>query len=209
MSPVAAWLLLAAACAGPRPTTPASSESLSVLQRRLVAKPADAEAHLRLGLYWARSGDGLRAQQYLQRAWALGADARRVLPPLVRVSLALSTWETALLSAQALADALRPGCDRDPRGRSCVDLAEVLVTLAALHESLLHPRRAVELLLQASVVNPRLAEAYLESARLLAEDLGDPAAARAVLRRGLLTLQLDPASARLARRLDDLRESDP
>lgn len=199
-------LLTVGGCAG-APNAPA--DDLPVLHRRIGRDPSDAEAHLRLGLLWARAGDGLRAQQYLEKAWALGADPRRSLPPLIRVSLALSSWEAALRHAEVFSDLLAHTCATRPSAEACADAAEALSTAAALHDSLGHPLRARDLFLAALRTDPRLADAYLGLARLQAEGLGDPQAARETLRRGLLAVLNERHTSKLRTRLADLDSGDP
>jgi tetratricopeptide (TPR) repeat protein len=176
------------------------------LQRRLAEDPTNAETHVRLGLLWARSGDGLRAQHYLERAYELGADARRTLPPLIRVSLALANWEAALRHAGTLAEHLRSLCAGEPTGPVCREMAEVLVTLAELHKSLGDPGRALLLLQEATRLRPAFADAYVSLARLHDRQRSDPDAARTALRRGITALR-GQADAELLRRSLAILES--
>jgi tetratricopeptide (TPR) repeat protein len=185
------------------------ADDLASLQRSLAGDPENADLHLRLGLCWARSGDGLRAQQYLERAFALGADPRRVLPPLVRVSLALASWEGALRWAGALAEALRPACQREPSGAACDQLVQVLVTMSGLQEALGQPIHARDLLEAAARARPAFADVYLDLARVLIEELHDPAAARAALRRGIARVIDAPSAAVLRQALAALDEVEP
>jgi len=198
MNRLAASVLVLASCAGSADREP-EIRRIRHMQHRLATDPDDAEMHLRLGLLWARAGDGLRAQQYLERAHELGADPRRALPPLIRVSLALASWEAALRHAVTLSEELRPGCGSQGIGSACRELAEVLATAAALHDSLGRPGRALPLLEEATRLHPIFADGYLGLARLH-ERRDDLVAARGVLRRGIVALRGHPGA-------DTLRDS--
>jgi tetratricopeptide (TPR) repeat protein len=195
-----AVLVAVAACATAS-GTPAAE--LDALHERLGRNAADPEAHMRLGLWWARAGDGLRAQQYLERAWQLGADPRRALPPLVRVDLALSSWEAALRHAEALGDILGRDCTANRSPGSCQATAETLAVTAALYGSLGHAVRARDRFEAAARADARLADAWIGLARIQTE-LGDRDAARDTLRRGLAAVGAGRRAAELRAHLRDL-----
>ena len=201
--------LLLCALAGCASTATGSAGDLDALHRGLARNASDPEAHLRLGLHWARAGDGLRAQQYLERAWQLGADPRRALPPLVRVDLALSCWEAALRHADALSEVLERDCAARREPGVCAAAAEALSTTATLQDTLGRPLRARDLFLAALRANPRLGDAHLGLARIQAQVLGDPSAAADTLRRGIRVANGGAPAAEMRVMLDDLEHGGP
>lgn len=132
-------LLLVVACADApaarRPPASGPAAHLRSLERRIAERPDDADALLDAGLLHTRLGDRLRAQQYLARALAAGADPGRALPALVRVSVALRDYAAALRHAHAYEETLAVDCDARAPG-ACARLAEVRATIGEMHAAI-------------------------------------------------------------------------
>jgi len=151
--------LLAQACmstapkppAGPPPTDPIAQVSASDLRAR--------------GLAFARAGDLVRAEQYLQAAVIKGADDRTIVPELVRVCVTASRLRAAVAYGE-------PYLERHPQD------AAMHFLLAIVHLSLGDSQRARAELEATLRYRPEAADADFYLGTIAADRLDFPTARR-------------------------------
>lgn len=153
-------VLALAACAGapPRPDGPPPTDPLAGVEH--------AELFGR-GLAFARAGDYLRAEQYLQTALLKGHPEQEVVPALVKVCVAASRLRAALAYAA-------PYLEQHPDDAAMRYLTAHLRLAAGDRDG---ARRELETL---RTTRPAMGEATLSLALLVRDD-GDAARARALL----------------------------
>jgi tetratricopeptide (TPR) repeat protein len=173
---LAAALFLCACTTTPRrPDANAqkSAAGQSALDRKLAENPDDARVNLALGDRAAAGGDWLRAEQYYERAEALGAASATVVPRLVRVLVQAQRYDEALAR-----------CKRR-LGAAPADRATRLVA-AAILTALDRPREAEHELTTLQRTRPDDPNPYLALGKLYRDSFGDAGRARAMFERYLV-----------------------
>ncbi|MCA1664146.1 MAG: hypothetical protein LC659_07750, partial [Myxococcales bacterium] len=124
--------MLLAGCAAPQKHVAAAPKpvtDVSPLEKQFADRPDDPRINLELGDRAADGGDWLRAEQYYQRAEALGSPEATLTPRLLKVLVLARRYDEAL-------DRCKKRLSRTP-----TDRATRLVE-AAIFEALERPREA-------------------------------------------------------------------
>lgn len=145
--------VMAGGCAGPHASTIKPPEHLSPLEARLAKDPMDRQANLQLGDESSVTGDHLRAEQYYERAEALGVPADVIVPRIIRSLVAAKRYDEALERCQKRLTA-------KPEDRATRYLE------AALYSALDRPHDAERELTALVNTQPKDPEAYLALAKL-------------------------------------------
>jgi predicted Zn-dependent protease len=92
------FMLTLAGCAAPQKemAAPKPVKDVSPLEKKFADTPDDPAVNLELGDRATAGGDWLRAEQYYQRAEALGTPAEKVVPRIVRVLVLARRYDEAL-----------------------------------------------------------------------------------------------------------------
>jgi tetratricopeptide (TPR) repeat protein len=172
LAAVVAGALAAAACLGPRASAPQPSVSGTPLERKLAENPNDKQVNLDLGVAAEQGGDLLRAQQYYERAEALGVPADEIVPRIVRVLVAAHRYDEALDRCRRRLQA-KPG-DRATR-----------FVEAALLVALERPKDAERELAALMRTKPDDPQAYLALGKLYRDGYNDRPRARVMFEKYL------------------------
>ena len=90
-------LLLMCGCAAPQKTAePKPVKDVSPLEKKFADSPDDPKVNLELGDRAMSGGDWLRAEQYYQRAEALGVGEDQIVPRVVKVLVLARRYDEAL-----------------------------------------------------------------------------------------------------------------
>lgn len=161
--------LLLVGCAAPQRTVsaPKPVKDVSPLEKQFADTPDDPKVNLELGDRATAGGDWLRAEQYYQRAEALGIPEAELTPRLLRVLVMARRYDEAL--------------DRCHRrlSKTPADRATRLVA-AAIYEALERPREAERELQVLVRTKPDDPNPYLALAKLYRDSYNDAARARAM-----------------------------
>lgn len=160
VSPAAAALVLAAACASTRTGEMPTGDPLARVEGRQLYQQA---------LGYAQSGDLVRAEQYFVAALERGMDERSVMPPLIRTCVAASRFRAAVGYATHY-------LERHPDD---VPLRFLTATIQAGLGENAAARRSLEEVIQR---NARHAGAHYNLATLLRDGYNDPRGADAHFR---------------------------
>ena len=193
---VTAALWVACGCAAssrPELSLPRPVKDVSPLEKQLAASPDDPNVNLELGDRAASGGDWLRAEQYYQRAEALGVPAAQLVPRLLNVLVLARRYGEAL-------ERCRRRLSQTPtdRGTRLVEAA-ILTALERPHDA----ERELNLLLRTKPDDPN---PYLALGKLYRDSYNDAGRARALFARYLelapkgeeadaIRYQLDEAAA--------------
>ncbi|HEX8951624.1 MAG TPA: tetratricopeptide repeat protein [Polyangia bacterium] len=155
------------ACAAPQKqaSEPKPVKDVTPLEKQFADQPDDPKVNLELGDRATAGGDWLRAEQYYQRAEALGIPEATLTPRLLRVLVLARRYDEAL-------DRCRKRLSKTP-----TDRATRLVE-AAIYEALERPRdaeRELEVLVRTRPEDPN---PYLALGKLYRDSYNDAARAR-------------------------------
>jgi tetratricopeptide (TPR) repeat protein len=192
-------IVLACSCAAPNQSVTDGvppNPDVSPLERKLAEHPDDPQVNLHLGEASEAAGDLLRAEQYYQRAEALGVPEDQMVPRLVRVLVAAHRYDEALTRCRRRLSAV-PG-DRATR-----------YVMAALLTALSHPREAERELLALVRTKPSEAQAYLALGKLYRDELGDPPRAKTMFEKYLELAPDGEAAAGVRFELSDEAAANP
>lgn len=177
--PLAAIVLASAAlavgCAAPQRTDagdPKPVTDVTPLEAQFAAHPDDPKLNLELGDRAAAGGDWLRAQQYYERAEALGTPETQIVPRVLRVLVMAHRYDEALDRCHR-----RLRQKPDDRGTRLVE--------AAIFEALERPRdaeRELDLLVKTRPSDPN---PYLALGKLYRDSYHDVPRARAMFQKYL------------------------
>ena len=162
--------LLLVGCAAPQKqqaAAPKPVKDVSPLEKQFADKPDDPKINLELGDRAAEGGDWLRAEQYYQRAEALGADEAQLTPRILRVLVLARRYDEAL-------ERCRRRLSKTP-----TDRATRLVE-AAIYEALERPHDAERELGVLVRTRPDDPNPYLALGKLYRDSYNDAARARAM-----------------------------
>ncbi len=160
--------LLLVGCAAPqRPEAagPKPVKDVSPLEKRFAESPDDPKINLELGDRAALGGDWLRAEQYYQRAEALGIPEAALTPRFLRVLVMARRYDEAL-------DRCRKRLSRTPTDRA------TRLVAAAIYEALERPRdaeRELDVLVRTKPDDPN---PYLALGKLYRDSYNDAARAK-------------------------------
>ena len=192
-------IVLACSCAAPNQSVTDGvppNPDVSPLERKLAEHPDDPQVNLHLGEASEAAGDLLRAEQYYQRAEALGVPEDQMVPRLVRVLVAAHRYDEALTRCRRRLAAV-------PRARP------PLSVLAALVVALSNPREAAPELLALVRTKPSEAQAYLALGKLYRDELGDPPRAKTMFEKYLELAPDGEAAAGVRFELSDEAAANP
>jgi predicted Zn-dependent protease len=160
--------LVMAGCAAPQKSdaaAPKPVQDVSPLEKQFADKPDDPKVNLELGDRAADGGDWLRAEQYYQRAEALGSPEATLTPRLLRVLVLARRYDEAL-------ERCKKRLSKTP-----TDRATRLVE-AAIFEALERPREAERELNVLVRTRPDDPNPYLALAKLYRDSYNDAMRAR-------------------------------
>lgn len=152
-----------------------------------------AQALHEQGLAAQRTGDSVRAEQYLAAALDGGYPADKGLPALLDVCLAADRYETALYYA-------RRQLGRDPKNW------RLRYFVATLHLATGQHERAIEEAERVVDEQPKFPDAYVLLGLLARDELRDVAAARRMFRRYLALAPAGPRADDVRRYLHKLEQ---
>jgi len=161
------FVLALAGCAAPQKTAsePKPVKDVTPLEKQFADTPDDPKVNLELGDRATAGGDWLRAEQYYQRAEALGTPEAQVTPRLLKVLVMARRYDEAL-----------ERCHRR-LSKTPTDRATRLVA-AAIYEALDRPRdaeRELDVLVRTKPDDPN---PYLALAKLYRDSYNDARRAR-------------------------------
>jgi predicted Zn-dependent protease len=162
--------LLLAGCAAPQKQDAAAPKpvtDVSPLEKQFAERPDDPKVNLELGDRAADGGDWLRAEQYYQRAEALGSPEAALTPRLLKVLVLARRYDEAL-------ERCKKRLSKTP-----TDRATRLVE-AAIFEALERPREAERELDVLVRTRPGDPNPYLALAKLYRDSYNDATRARAM-----------------------------
>jgi predicted Zn-dependent protease len=160
--------LVLAGCAAPQTkdaAAPKPVQDVSPLEKQFADKPDDPKVNLELGDRAADGGDWLRAEQYYQRAEALGSPEAALTPRLLKVLVLARRYDEAL-------ERCKKRLSKTP-----TDRATRLVE-AAIFEALERPREAERELNVLVRTRPDDPNPYLALAKLYRDSYNDAMRAR-------------------------------
>lgn len=157
------------ACAAPQKTAsaPKPVKDVSPLEKQFADTPDDPKVNLELGDRATAGGDWLRAEQYYQRAEALGLSEAELTPRLLKVLVMARRYDEAL-----------ERCHRR-LSKTPTDRATRLVA-AAIYEALERPRDAERELNVLVRTKPEDPNPYLALGKLYRDSYNDAVRARAM-----------------------------
>ena len=168
-------------CAAPQKeaAAPKPVKDVSPLERQFADKPDDPKVNLELGDRSTATGDWLRAEQYYQRAEALGIPEDQIVPRIVKVLVMARRYDEAL-------ERCHKRLSRTPtdRGTRFVE--------AAIYEALERPHDAERELNVLVRTKPEDPNPYLALGKLYRDSYNDAPRARAMFTK---YLALAPKSA--------------
>lgn len=163
------WLFaLVVGCAAPQKVAdapPRPVKDVTPLEKQLAETPDDPKVNLELGDRATAGGDWLRAEQYYQRAEALGTGQDQIVPRMLKVLVMARRYDEAL-----------ERCHRR-LSRVPTDRATRLVE-AAILEALERPREAEHELTVLVRTRPDDPNPYLALGKLYRDSFSDAARAR-------------------------------
>jgi predicted Zn-dependent protease len=162
------WLaLLLVGCAAPQKeaAAPKPVKDVSPLEKKFADTPDDPAVNLELGDRATAGGDWLRAEQYYQRAEALGTPEEKVIPRIVKVLVLARRYDEALERCHK-----RLSKTPTDRGTRLVE--------AAIYEALERPHDAERELNVLVRTKPEDPNPYLALGKLYRDSYNDAARAR-------------------------------
>jgi predicted Zn-dependent protease len=154
--------------AGPKPV-----KDVSPLEKKFAETPDDPAVNLELGDRAVSGGDWLRAEQYYQRAEALGVPEDKIVPRIVKVLVMARRYDEALERCHK-----RLAKTPTDRGTRLVE--------AAIYEALERPRDAERELNVLVRTKPDDPNPYLALGKLYRDSYNDAARAREMFNKYLL-----------------------
>ncbi len=182
-----------AACAHPAPTQPTTPapETNASLVAALSHDPNNRDVNWQLGRMAEGQGDLMRAEQYYERAEALGQPEHEVVPAILRVLVAAQRYDEALARCKKqLSD--------NPLDRPTRFVA------AALLQAADRPKEAERELNQLVRMQPADPAPYVALARLYRDGYSDAARARALFEKSLPLIKDQAELQRLRYEIDEL-----
>lgn len=161
-------LLLLAGCAAPQREQagePKPVKDVSPLEQQFAAHPDDAKVNLELGDRAFAVGDWLRAEQYYQRAEALGTPQAQVVSRLIKVLVMARRYDEAL-------ERCKRRLSKTPEDRA------TRLVQAAILEALERPREAEHELNVLVHTKPDDPNPYLALGKLYRDSYNDAVRAR-------------------------------
>jgi len=154
-------------CAAPQKeaAAPKPVKDVSPLERQFADKPDDPKVNLELGDRSTATGDWLRAEQYYQRAEALGIPEDQIVPRIVKVLVMARRYDEALERCHK-----RLSKTPTDRGTRLVE--------AAIYEALERPHDAERELNVLVRTKPEDPNPYLALGKLYRDSYNDAARAR-------------------------------